>query len=458
MSIPEPREAYEEILGRLNRRLRTLCQCTSTFFQAESEQELLQSICEILVARGEVRLAWFGYCEDDAEKTGRPVAQAGSGLDYLERVKTSWGEMETGQGPAGIAARTGKACWFDDIRTDPRCSPWRVAALARGYASCIALPLIAYGKARGAVDLRGTLNLYSAECNAFDESAIEHYAGLATSVAYAVTALRGHLAEDLASGVTALRARTERKRAEEALNQAREELARVTRVSTLGELAASIAHEINQPLAAIGADANACLHWLAADRPDLDSVREALSAIVKDGQRAGAVITRIRALLARSSVAHEPCDLTGVIQDVLPLVGPEIGRHGILLQTSLAPSLPQVMGDRIQLQQVLLNLLLNAAEAMREVPPVRRRMVVRATADHRDDGPWAIVAVEDAGVGFGEAEAPRLFEAFYTTKPGGLGMGLSISRSIMDGHGGRLWATANAGHGVTFHFALPGMR
>jgi PAS domain S-box-containing protein len=245
---------------------------------------------------------------------------------------------------------------------------------------------------------------------------------------------------------------------ERALHLAQAELARVTRVTTLGELAASIAHEINQPLAAIGADANACLHWLAADRPDLDSVREALTAIVKDGDRAGAVITRIRTLLARSSVAHEPCDLTGVIRDVLPLVGPEIGRHGILLETSLAPDLPHVMGDRIQLQQVLLNLLLNAAEAVRDVPPARRRLVVRATVEPREDGPWAVVAVEDAGVGFGEAEAPRLFEAFYTTKPGGLGMGLAISRSILDSHLGRLWAIANAGHGATFQFALPGMR
>src|SRR5437773_4240477 len=457
MSMQEQREAHEVILDRLNRRLRTLCQCTRTFFQAESEQELLQSTCEILVAGGEARLAWIGYCEDDAEKTVRPVAQAGSGLDYLERVQTSWGEMETDQGPAGIAARTGKACWVNDIRTDPRFSPWRVAALARGYASCIAVPLIAHDKQRGAMDLRGTLNLYSAEGNAFDESAVEHYTGLATSVAYAVTALRGHLAEDLAYGVTALRARAERKRAEEALHQAREELAHVTRVTTLGELAASIAHEINQPLAAIGADANACLHWLAADRPDLDSVREALAAVVKDGERAGEVITRIRALLTRSSVARGRCDLTGVIRDVLPLVGPEFGRHGISLELSLAPNLPPVMGDRIQLQQVLLNLLMNAAEAMREVPPARRRMVVRATADHRDDGPWAIVAVEDGGLGFGEAEAPRLFEAFYTTKPGGLGMGLSISRSIIDNHRGRLWATTNSDHGATFQFALPGM-
>jgi PAS domain S-box-containing protein len=245
---------------------------------------------------------------------------------------------------------------------------------------------------------------------------------------------------------------------EKALHQAQAELARVARVTTLGELAASIAHEVNQPLAAIGADANACLHWLAADRPDLDSVREALTAIVKDGHRAGEVITRIRTLLARSSVAHEPCDLTGVIGEVLPLVGPEIERHGVLLQTSLAPDLPQVMGDRIQLQQVLLNLLMNAAEAMREVPPERRRLVVRSTLEQREDGLWAVVAVEDTGVGFGEVEAARLFEAFYTTKPSGLGMGLSISRSIIDSHRGRLWATANPEHGVTFHLALPGMR
>ncbi len=251
---------------------------------------------------------------------------------------------------------------------------------------------------------------------------------------------------------------TERKRAEEALQRSQAELAHVTRVTTLGELAASIAHEINQPLAAIVADANACLNWLAADRPDLDSVREALAAIMKDGDRAAEVITRIRALLSRSSVPHEPCDLAGVIREVHPLVRPELGRHGITLEMSLATDVPAVMGDRIQLQQVLLNLLMNAAEAVREVPPQRRRLVVRSSLEDRDDGPWAVVAVEDAGVGFGEDEAARLFEAFYTTKADGLGMGLSISRSIIDNHRGRLWATANPDHGATFHLVLPGIR
>jgi PAS domain S-box-containing protein len=251
---------------------------------------------------------------------------------------------------------------------------------------------------------------------------------------------------------------SERKRAEEALQQAQAELAHATRVTTLGELAASIAHEINQPLAAIIADANACLHWLEADRPDLDSVREALAAVAKDGDRAAEVITRIRGLLARASVAHGPCDMAGVITDVLPLVRPELGRHGMILKMSLAPDLPPVRGDRIQLQQVLLNLLVNAVEASREVPPERRRLIVHSTVEYRDDESWAVVRVEDGGVGFREPEAARLFEAFYTTKPGGLGMGLSISRSIIEGHGGRLWATANADHGATFHFALPGMR
>jgi two-component system, LuxR family, sensor kinase FixL len=251
---------------------------------------------------------------------------------------------------------------------------------------------------------------------------------------------------------------TERKRAEAALDQARTELAHVTRVTTLGELAASIAHEINQPLAAIVADANACLHWLDADPPPLDQVREALAAVVNDGNRAAAVLVRIRAMLARSAIARQPCELAAVIGDVLPLVRPELDRHGIALQTSLATDLPPVLGDRIQLQQVLLNLLVNAAEAMRDVPPERRRLVVRAALETIEDGPCAVVTVEDAGVGFCEPEALHLFDPFFTTKPHGLGMGLSISRSLIEGHGGRLWATTNPKHGATFHIALPGVR
>jgi PAS domain S-box-containing protein len=251
---------------------------------------------------------------------------------------------------------------------------------------------------------------------------------------------------------------TERKRAEDALREAQAELAHITRVTTLGELAASIAHEINQPLGAIVADASACLNWLAAEQPDLGSVREALRAIVSDGERAANVLTRIRKLLTRDRVAQEACDVAGVVRDVLALVDTDLAREAVCVRTVLAEDLPPVVADRIQLQQVLLNLLLNAAEASKPLTAERRRVLVRAGLEDLDDGPYVVVAVEDAGVGLPPSGADRLFEPFHTTKPNGLGMGLSISRSIIDLHGGRLWASANAGHGATFQFALPLLR
>ena len=247
---------------------------------------------------------------------------------------------------------------------------------------------------------------------------------------------------------------TERRRAEDALHQAQAELGRVTRATTLGELAASIAHEINQPLTAIVADANASLNWLRVESPPLDKIRDALLAVVADGDRAAEVLTRIRALLAGAVVPRQPVQLARIVTDVLPLVRPELRRHHIALELSVATDLPPVEGDRIQLQQVLINLLVNAGEAMREVPPERRRLVVRAESEAIDGHAWAVVTVEDGGGGFREPDAERLFEAFHTTKPGGLGMGLSISRSIVEGHDGRLWATANPEYGATFHLAL----
>jgi len=334
-------------------------------------------------------------------------------------------------GSCGTAAYRAQPVVVSDIATDPLWADYRALALSHSLRACWSTPMCS---SEGRV--LGTLAVYYRE----PRRPTPHE-------------------RDIVERITHLAAVTvERKQAEEALHQAQIELARVTRVTTLGELTASIAHEVNQPLAAIVADASACLQWLAADRPDLDSVREALAAMVKDGERAADVIGRIRALLSRSRVAPEPCDLAGIVHDVLPLVAPEMGRHGIVLQTALAPELPRVLGDRIQLQQVLLNLLVNAAEAMRETPPERRRVVVRSTVESRDDGAWAVLAVEDAGVGFREQDEARLFEAFYTTKPSGLGMGLSISRSIIERHGGRLWATPNPDHGATFHFALPETR
>ena len=247
---------------------------------------------------------------------------------------------------------------------------------------------------------------------------------------------------------------TDRVRESEALQEAQAELAHVTRVMTLGELTASIAHEVNQPLAAIVADANASLNWLAASPPDLGSVREALGAIVKDGHRASEVIQRIRQLATKTSPQKARLDMNDVIRDVVPLIGTEMRSHEVSVRIDLAPALPPVLADRVQLQQVLINLVMNGIEAMASIDGRSRELVIRSQPGDDDH---VVVTVQDAGVGIDAQKADQLFSAFYTTKPDGMGMGLSISRSIIEAHGGRLWATPNPDHGATFHFALPKM-
>jgi PAS domain S-box-containing protein len=267
-----------------------------------------------------------------------------------------------------------------------------------------------------------------------------------------------HALEKAASGelefVGAIMDVTDRKRAEEALHQTQAELAHVSRVTTLGELVASIAHETNQPLAAIVADASASLNRLTAATPDLDEVREALGAIVADAHRAGDVIHRIRQLAAKTDPCRAALDLNDVIRGVVPLILAEVRHHHVSLRLELAPALPNVLGDRVQLQQVVINLVINGIEALASVTDRPRELVIRSRT-HTDDE--VLVAVEDAGVGIDATKANRLFDAFFTTKPGGMGMGLSISRSIIEGHGGRLWATPNPTHGTTIHFTLQAM-
>jgi PAS domain S-box-containing protein len=238
----------------------------------------------------------------------------------------------------------------------------------------------------------------------------------------------------------------------ETLQKAQAELAHVTRVTTLGELAASIAHEVNQPLAAIVADSNACLNWLATSQPDLGRVREALAALVNDSHRAAEVIQRIRQLATKSDPQRGRLEINDVIRDVVPLVRSEVRDHEVSLHVELAPSLPAVLGDRVQLQQVLINLVMNGIEAMADVADRPRNLVVRSQLNGADA---VRVAVEDAGVGLDPGTVSRLFTAFFTAKVGGMGMGLSISRSIIEAHGGRLWASRNEPHGAVFSFSLP---
>ncbi len=245
---------------------------------------------------------------------------------------------------------------------------------------------------------------------------------------------------------------TEHMSAAEALRKAQAALARVNRATTLGLVGTSIAHEVNQPLGAIATSAAACSRWLSAEPPDLDKAQRSLERIANDARRASAVIDRLRALVKRQVRRKERCDLNAAIREVLVLTDDELRRNNILVETSLDVDLPMVECDRVQIQQIILNLIVNAVEAMSAVNDRPHRLAV-GTA--REDAKAVRIEVRDSGPGVDPSLADQLFEAFYTTKAEGMGMGLSISRDIIEAHGGRLWMTPNPPQGAAFYFSLP---
>jgi len=245
---------------------------------------------------------------------------------------------------------------------------------------------------------------------------------------------------------------TERKRAAEELHEAQTELAHAIRLTTLGEMTASIAHEVNQPLAAVVTHAEACLRWLERETPDLDEVREAVESIVKDGKRAGEVIRRVRGLAHKTATQKTPLDVNDVVREVVALVEHELLSRRVSLRMELTPALPAVLADRVQLQQVIINLMMNGIEAMQAVTDRPRDLVIRSCQDEKHE---VLLSVQDRGTGISAESADRLFKAFFTTKSSGMGMGLSICRSIIEAHGGRVWAVPNVPHGAAFHFTLP---
>jgi PAS domain S-box-containing protein len=251
---------------------------------------------------------------------------------------------------------------------------------------------------------------------------------------------------------------TERKRAEqerERLRQLEADLAHINRVSVLGELAASIAHEVNQPISGVVSNASACLRWLGRDVPELEEAREAVRRIVRDGKRAGEVIARIRTLTRKAETPREKLDLNETTREVLTLVGDEAKRNRVIVRTEFADDLSPVSGDRVQLQQVLLNLVMNGMEAMSNIGERTRELVITT---RNTDADQVQVTVEDSGIGLDPNTISKIFDPFYTTKAGGMGMGLSVSRSIVGSHGGRLWAAANDGPGTVFYITLPKYR
>ncbi len=244
---------------------------------------------------------------------------------------------------------------------------------------------------------------------------------------------------------------TERRRAEEALRQAQEDLARVNRINMMGELTASLAHEVNQPIAAAVTNANTTLRWLTRDHPDLEEARASVLRIVKDGTRAAEIIKRMRLLFKKGPQQRELVDINDVVREMIVLLRGEATRYSITFRTELAPELPRFMADRVQLQQVLMNLMLNGIEAMKDVDGNRALTIKSQQAE--DD--HVLISVSDTGAGLPAQFADQIFNAFFTTKDQGTGMGLSISRSIVEAHGGRLWADNNSPRGASFYVNLP---
>ncbi len=244
---------------------------------------------------------------------------------------------------------------------------------------------------------------------------------------------------------------TERKQAEENLSSTQSQLAHMSRVTTMGELSASIAHEVNQPLSAVITNGNACLRWMALAEPNLDEARAAVTAIVQQGKRASDIIARIRAFMTKSPPQMSQLEINGLVREVLNLIDHEIQRNKVVLRAELAGDVAAVVGDRVQLQQVVLNLVMNAVEATCVAAESPKEVLVTS----RNEASQVIVAIQDSGVGIDPENLDQLFNPFFTTKPHGMGMGLAISRSTIQSHGGRLWASRNPSRGATFQFTLP---
>ncbi len=330
-------------------------------------------------------------------------------------------------GSCGTAMYRREPVVVTDILQDPLWESYRDMAEPYGLRACWSTPILAHsGNALGsfAMYYREPRSPSPAETRALEMAT--HLAGIA---------------------IERKLAREERER----LRQAQGELAHINRVTTMGELTASLAHEVNQPIAAAVTDANTCLRWLTRDHPDLEEAREASSRVVKDATRAAEIIARVRLVFKKGVAQRELVDVNELIREMIILLRNEISRHSISVRTELAETLPQVMGDRVQFQQVMMNLIMNSIDAMKDVEGTRELTI----NSRRAEGEQIMVSVSDTGVGLPSLQADQIFNAFFSTKAHGTGMGLRISRSIIESHGGRLWATDNSPRGASFNLTLP---
>jgi PAS domain S-box-containing protein len=387
-------------------------------------EEILESLVRVVEAQFAGLLCSVLLLDEDGQHT-RHGAAPSLPKPYIEAIDGLC--IGPKAGSCGTAMYRREPIIVSDILRDPLWEPYRGVAESYGLRACWSTPILAHsGKALGsfAMYYREPRSPSSAETRVLKMAS--HLAGIA---------------------IERKLAREERER----LRQAQADLAHINRVTTMGELTASLAHEVNQPIAAAVTNANTCLRWLMRDQPEVEEARAAATRIVKDGKRAADIVSRIRLLFKKGTPERESVDVNELIREMIVLLRSEATRYNIFVHTELAEDIPQIMADRVQLQQVLMNLMVNGIDAMKEADGTRELVI----NSHRAENEQLLVSVSDTGVGLPPQQPDQIFNAFFTTKPHGTGMGLRISRSIVESHGGRLWAAENCPRGASFCFTLP---
>ena len=434
-----PSRGGDDQLRRLNWALAAYARSSAALIRFSSFKELVAGVCEAIVGDDEYLLATAGLIEDGPGAPIRLIAGAGRASRYMDDLHLSWSAAYAeGLGPAGRAIRSGQPLIMQDAYDEPAFALWRQKALSFGIRSSVTVPFSRDGRPVG------MLKVYAGRPNAFGAQELDVFSRLGRELAFALSV------ED---GRASLRAAEAARRAAEA--SAREslaELARAARALSVGAFAASIAHEVNQPVSAIVANSEAAQHWLAMKPPNLEEADAALKRIIRDAERASSVVSRTRGMLSKDLGERQWVDPCPLLRDTLMFTESQRDRRHVTVEADLADGLPPVWADPIQVQQVVLNLIANAIDAMSDIDPGRRllRVEARPLAGNRIQ-----ISVADTGVGVAALDAGRLFDLLFTTKPDGVGLGLPISKAIIEAHGGEIRMEPNDPCGTVFSFTLP---
>ncbi|HEY4031584.1 MAG TPA: ATP-binding protein [Caulobacteraceae bacterium] len=428
-------------LRRLNWALAAYARSSTALIRSADYKELVTGVCEAIVGDNDYLAATVGLVEHGPGLPVRLVAGAGLAAGYLEGLTLSWSvDSPDGVGPAGLSIRANQPFVMRDVLDEPAFSPWRRRAIRFGIRSTVTIPFGHTGSPSG------VLIVYAGQPDAFGERELDVFARLSRELAFARM-----LEEDRAQ----LRAHEEaRYTAEEAARESLAELARAARVITVATFASSIAHEVNQPVAAIMANSEAALRWLAKNPPNLDEARAALGRITRDAERTSAIVGRTRGMLTKDLGRRQAVDVLPLLTEALGFTEFQRKKASIKAETDFADDLPKTWADPVQVQQVVVNLIANAIDAMKGVSG--RRKVLKLSTAVMENGDIRI-SVADNGSGVDESNAAQIFTNLFTTKPEGMGLGLPICKAIVEAHGGHLDLTHNQPCGAIFSFTLPVM-